>query len=40
VGGVLKDPERLENALHRFAEVLDGLCEIGSAYRDDPDVRL
>jgi hypothetical protein len=40
VSGIVKDIECLENLFHLFAEMLDGLCEIGSAYRDDPGVRL
>jgi hypothetical protein len=40
VCGVAKDIEYLESLFQLFAEMLDGLCEIGSAYRDDPGVRL
>jgi hypothetical protein len=40
VPGVIKDIERLENLFYPFTELLDGLCEIGSAYRDDPGVTL
>jgi hypothetical protein len=40
VPGVIKDIERLENLFYLFTELLDGLCEIGSAYRDDPGVTL
>jgi hypothetical protein len=38
VGGVLKDIERLEQLFSLFAETLDQLCRIGSAYEGAPSV--
>jgi hypothetical protein len=35
-GGVIKDPERLKGLFALFGETLHGLCQIGSAYEDDP----
>lgn len=39
-GGVIKDVERLKLLFELFAETLDQLCRIGSAYEDAPDVKL
>lgn len=38
--GVIKDIERLKALYELFAEVLDHLCKIGSAYESDPGVAL
>jgi hypothetical protein len=40
VGGVIKDVERLQRLYELFAETLDELCRMGSAYTTAPDVRL
>lgn len=40
VVGVIKDVERLKLLYELFAETLDELCRMGSAYRTDPEVRL
>ncbi|MBD2753271.1 DUF3137 domain-containing protein [Spirosoma validum] len=40
VVGVIKDVERLKQLYGLFAEVLNQLCRIGSAYENDPDVEL
>ena len=40
VGGIIKDVERLKALYQLFAEVLDQLCRIGSAYERDPLVAL
>src|SRR5262245_42393798 len=40
VPGVIKDVERLAGLFDLFAEVLDELCRIGSAYEDDPGVKV
>ena len=40
VGGVIKDIERLKNLYELFAETLDELCRIGSAYEGSPGVKL
>ncbi len=40
VYGVIRDLERLKALYDLFAEVLDRLCKIGSAYEDDPGVVL
>lgn len=40
VVGVIKDGERLKALYDLFAEVLDQLCRIGSAYENAPDVAL
>ena len=40
VGGVLKDIDRLKLLYELFAETLDELCRMGSAYRSDPHVQL
>jgi hypothetical protein len=39
-GGVIRDVERLKGLFDLFAEVLERLCRIGSASRDDPGVTL
>ena len=38
--GVLKDLDLLEAMYALFAETLEELCRIGSAYEDDPQVKL
>ena len=38
--GIIKDIDRLKALYDLFAEVLDHLCKIGSAYEDDPGVAL
>lgn len=40
VAGVIKDVERLKQLFELFAETLDHLCRIGSAYERAPDVEL
>jgi hypothetical protein len=40
VVGVIKDVERLKLLFELFAETLDELCRIGSAYEGDPKVRV
>jgi hypothetical protein len=40
VVGVIKDVERLKQLYQLFAEVLHQLCQIGSAYKDDPKIEL
>jgi hypothetical protein len=40
VTGVVKDPERLKRLYELFAETLEQLCAIGSAYERAPGVRL
>ncbi len=40
VGGIIKDIERLKLLFELFAETLDQLCHIGSAYEHAPDVKL
>jgi hypothetical protein len=40
VVGVIKDTERLKQLFDLFAEVLNHLCQIGSAYEDDPRMDL
>jgi len=40
VGGVIKDIDRLEHLFDLFAEVLNHLCHIGSAYETDPNIKL
>jgi hypothetical protein len=37
---VLKDIERLKALFDLFTAVLDQLCRIGSAYKQDPGVEL
>jgi hypothetical protein len=39
-GGVIKDTQRLKQLFELFAEVLNHLCHIGSAYEDDPNMNL
>jgi len=38
--GVIKDVDRLKELYELFAESLDQLCRIGSAYQKDPGVKL
>jgi hypothetical protein len=40
VVGLIKDVERLKRLYELFAETLDELCRIGSAYQSDPGVTL
>jgi hypothetical protein len=40
VAGVIKDTERLKALFDLFAVVLDQLCRIGSAYKQEPGVEL
>jgi hypothetical protein len=40
VSGVIKDVERLKLLFELFAETLDQLCHIGSAYEEAPKLRL
>jgi len=40
VAGVIKEIERLKSLYELFAEILDQLCRIGSAYTDDPQTEL
>lgn len=40
VAGVVKDIERLKGLYEMFAETLDALCRMGSAYESPADVRL
>jgi hypothetical protein len=40
VVGVIKDVERLKALSDLFAIVLDQLCRIGSAYKQDPAITL
>ena len=40
VVGVIKDVERLKSLYYLFAEVLNQLCHIGSAYENDPQLEL
>lgn len=40
VVGVIKDVERLKALYELFAETLNHLCHIGSAYEDDPKLAL
>ena len=40
VGGIIKDLERLKLLFELFAETLDQLCRIGSAYEQAPNVKL
>lgn len=40
VAGVIKDVERLKHLYELFGEVLHQLCEMGSAYYNDPNIRL
>lgn len=38
--GIIKDMHRLERLFELFAYTLNRLCHIGSAYEDDPKIRL
>jgi hypothetical protein len=38
--GVIKDIDRLKSLYYLFAETLNHLCHIGSAYEDDPGLEL
>ncbi len=38
--GVVKDLDQLHGLFELFAEVLNHLCHIGSAYEDDPQIEL
>jgi hypothetical protein len=40
VGGIIKDLQRLKLLFELFAETLDQLCRIGSAYEEAPGVKL
>jgi hypothetical protein len=40
VAGIIKDVDRLKHLFDLFAETLDELCRIGSAYEDAPGVAL
>lgn len=40
VTGVIKDVDRLKGLFDLFAETLNDLCRIGSAYASDPGVKL
>jgi hypothetical protein len=40
VAGIIKDIERLKRLYELFAETLEELCRMGSAYRTDPEVQL
>ena len=40
VVGVIKDIERLKQLYELFAEMLEELCRIGSAYETDPEVQV
>ena len=40
VHGIIKDVERLKLLFELFAETLDQLCHIGSAYENKPKVTL
>jgi hypothetical protein len=40
VAGIIKDVDRLKGLYDLFAETLDDLCRIGSAYESRPDVTL
>lgn len=40
VAGQIKDLEQLKQLYELFAEMLDQLCQIGSAYEKDPQVKL
>ena len=40
VAGVITDIERLRKLFDLFAETLDELCRMGSAYESNPEVRL
>jgi len=38
--GTIKDIDRLKQLFDLFAETLHTLCHIGSAYEDDPGIKL
>ena len=38
--GVIRDVERLKSPYHLFAEILNGLCRIGSACQRDRHVKI
>ncbi|MHC5036062.1 MAG: DUF3137 domain-containing protein [Planctomycetota bacterium] len=40
VSGVIKDIQRLKLLFSLFAHTLNHLCHLGSAYEDDPEIRL
>lgn len=40
VAGVIKDIKLLKALFELFAEILDYMCEIGSAYENNPNVKL
>ena len=40
VAGVINDVDRLKGLYYLFAETLNHLCHIGSAYEDDPQLTL
>jgi len=40
VAGLIKDIDRLKLLYELFAETLDELCRIGSAYRSDPNLQI
>ena len=40
IAGVIKDIERLKALFELFAAVLDQLCRIGSAYKQEPGITL
>lgn len=40
VPGVIQDVERLKRMYELFAETLEELCRMGSAYRRDPEVKV
>jgi len=40
VVGVIRDLERLKSLYELFAEILNQLCNIGSAYKADPRIDL
>lgn len=38
--GVIRDLDRLKSLFDLFAEILNELCHIGSAYENDPNITL
>ena len=40
VVGIIKDVDRLKHLYELFAETLDELCRMGSAYESDPGVKI
>jgi hypothetical protein len=40
VVGIIKEIAQLKSLYELFARILDRLCEIGSAYEDDPQIEL